>query len=406
MRLVERDFNPHQMVRDMDSMFRLRAQEKGITLTLNWEPSIPKKVHADEMKLRQIIINLLGNSLKFTETGNIAMNVWFSSIIHEANPASDTADLSPQHTLHFIIRDTGPGIQLQELDTIFDPFVRAKAGRDLAIGTGLGLSLSKQFIELMGGKITVQNVNNEPGHGAIFTFYVTVAPLEQADPLTPFQAQNVIGLAPNQPEIRALIVDDNEANRKILEQLLRPLGIQTQEAKNGQEAIHKWESWQPHIIWMDMHMPILDGFKATQHILQHTQDDPPVIIALSASGFIEEREAILAAGCHEYLHKPVKLTEILDTMQRHLHVHYLYSEENEPQSEKDDLSLSALATLSPQTLQTLKTAVIRADMLMIDKIIEEISATNPQTADQFKLMADNFEYDTILNLIQQLEAQA
>ncbi len=409
MQIVERDFHPQQLVRDMESMFKLRAQEKGLALSFTAESSIPQRVRADEMKLRQILINLLGNSLKFTETGSIAMNVWFTSnaISSEDEDEQETARQTIEQLLHFSIRDSGPGIQLEELQTIFDPFVRAKAGRDLAIGTGLGLSLSKQFIELMGGKIYVQNINNEPGHGAIFTFYVAVKPLELAAPLSTLQAENVIGLASGQPEIKALIVDDNEANRKLLAQLLRPLSIQTKEAENGQVAIKIWEEWQPDIIWMDMHMPIIDGFKATRTILQKAEK-PPVIVALTASSSIEERESILSVGCHDYLRKPVKLVEILDAMQRHLQVKYRYADNVvvTTENEIDILTASTLATLSPQTMDALKTAVIRADMIMIDKAIIQVSQENAQIAEQIQAMADNFEYDTILNLIQQLETSA
>lgn len=407
MQIVERDFHPQQLVRDMESMFKLRAQEKGLILSFTAESSIPQKVRADEMKLRQILINLLGNSLKFTETGSIAMNVWFTSNTVSSEDEQKTTRQTIEQLLHFSIRDTGPGIQLEELQTIFDPFVRAKAGRDLAIGTGLGLSLSKQFIELMGGKIYVQNINNEPGHGAIFTFYVAVEPLELAAPLSLLQAENVIGLAPDQPDIKALIVDDNEANRKLLTQLLRPLSIQTKEAENGQVAIEIWEKWQPDIIWMDMHMPIIDGFKATRTILQKAEK-PPVIVALTASSSIEERESILSVGCHDYLRKPVKLVEILDAMQRHLQVKYRYADNviGATENEVDILTASTLATLSPQTMDALKTAVIRADMIMIDKAIAQVNQENAQIAIQIQAMADNFEYDTILNLIQQLETSA
>ena len=406
MQLVEREFNPQQLVRDMENMFKLRAQEKGLLLNLTYESSMPSKARADEMKLRQILINLLGNSLKFTEEGAVAMNVWFTSNEVETGTSQDEMSFTNEKLLHFSIRDTGPGIQLDELDTIFDPFVRAKAGRDLAIGTGLGLSLSKQFIELMGGKIHVQNINNEPGYGAIFTFYVVIEPLELADPLTPIQAENIVGLAPTQSEIKALIVDDNEANRKILEQLLRPLNIPTKEAENGQEAIDIWQSWQPDIIWMDMHMPVLDGFKATQQILQQANQNPPIIIALTASSSIEERESILSAGCHDYLRKPIKLSEILDAMQRHLQVQYLYADGSGLQSEMNELAPAALATLSPQTMEALKTAVIRADMIMIDHAITQVNQENPDIAQQIQTMADNFEYDTILNIIQEMETTA
>lgn len=391
MRLVERELSPQNMMRDLDSMFRLRAQEKGLVLALDLEPSVPKKIRADEMKLRQILINLVGNSLKFTETGAIRVACW-----HSVDTAvSDT----PQHYLHFTIRDTGPGIEPDELDTIFDAFVRAKAGRDMAMGTGLGLALSKEFVNLMGGELTVQNVHNEPGNGAIFSFHIIVEPLEMPDNLTAEEIHNIVSISPDETEIRSLIVDDHAPNRHVLQQLLEPLGIATAEAENGQEALEKWQTWQPHIIWMDMHMPVMDGFEATQKILDLADGSPPVIIAVSASDFVEEREAIITAGCHDYLRKPIQLNEVFNVMRRHLHVQYLYAND---ESDKFDFS-SALETLPANLVIALKTAVIRADMSMINTVINNISQENAPLANQLQQLADNFEYDTILNLIQQPE---
>ncbi len=396
MRLVEREFSPQHLMRDLDGMFRLRAQEKGLMLALDSEPSIPQKVRADEMKLRQVLINLVGNSLKFTETGSVRVTSW-----HSVDTA--VAD-NPQHNLHYNIRDTGPGIEPDELDTIFDAFVRAKAGRDMAMGTGLGLALSKQFVELMGGQLTVQNVHNEPGNGAIFSFHVIVEPLETPDNLTAEQIQNIVSISPNETDIRALIVDDHAANRHVLQQLLEPLGIATAEAENGAEALQKWQTWQPHIIWMDMHMPVMDGFEATQKILDLADGSPPVIVAVSASDFVEEREAIIMAGCHDYLRKPVRLEEVFNVMRRHLHVQYLYADHEVTKSDNDSTEVAAqLASLNSETVSALKTAVIRADMNMINNVINNISQENPQLAEQLRQLADNFEYDTILNLIQQPE---
>lgn len=392
MRLVERDFSPQQMMRDLDGMFRLRAQEKGLKLTLDLEPSVPKTIRADEMKLRQILINLVGNSLKFTEAGAIQVTSWYSA---------DTAvSDKPQHLLHFTVRDTGPGIEPDELDTIFDAFVRAKAGRDMAMGTGLGLSLSKQFVELMGGTLTVQNVRNEPGHGAIFSFHVIIEPLEMPDNLTTEQVYNIVSISPGEADIRALIVDDHEASRRVLQQLLEPLGIQTAEAENGRIALEKWQSWEPHIIWMDMHMPVMDGFKATQEILAEAGNSPPIIVAVSASDFVEEREAIITAGCHDYLRKPIQQEEVFNIMQRHLHVQYLYANEGKT---PENGELTNLTALPPEIVSALETAVIRADMNTINTIINNISQQRPVIASHLQQLADNFEYDTILSLIQQPE---
>ncbi|MCL1465209.1 hybrid sensor histidine kinase/response regulator [Argonema galeatum] len=307
--LNEENFDLYCLLEDLEDMFRLKAEDKDLQLIFERSPTVPQYLRTDEVKLRQVLINLLNNAIKFTDFGGVSLKV-----------KSKKADF---FLFTFEVEDTGPGIAPEELNNLFKAFVQTKTGKTSHQGTGLGLAISRQFVKLMKGEITV---SSEVGKGTIFKFDIAIAQVDATDIKSKQSPRRVIALEPNQPSYRILIVDDRWENRHLLYKMLQPLGFDLQEASNGLEAIEIWSSWRPHLIWMDMRMPVMDGYEATKHIKTHTKGQATAIIALTASVFEEEKAVVLSAGCDDFLRKPFREADIFEVMHKHLGVHYIYDE--------------------------------------------------------------------------------
>jgi len=412
--LNEHNFNLHRMLEGLEEMFSLRAGEKDITLAFKRSPNVPKYVMADEGKLRQVLMNLLGNAVKFTQAGKIELRI---QLLEEATPSSGDGTgniLHPSPQLLLEIEDTGPGIAPEELETIFDPFVQATSGYEAQEGTGLGLSISQQFVRLMGGEIGVRSAL---GQGSIFTLRIPirvqdVSAMQRETPL-----QRVIGLEPGQPRYRLLIVDDKEVNRQLMVKILSPLGFELMEATNGQEAIRVWEEWEPHLIWLDMRMPIMDGYEATRRIKATTRGQATVIVALTASALEEDRVIILSEGCDAYIRKPFREEEIFNALDKHLGVRFVY-EEISPEDiqarmmggdrqlpvlrTRDEL-LQSLQGLPQKWISDLEQATILGDLGSLEAVIYKIREKDKPLADVLADLARNFNHDGILKLIREVK---
>jgi CheY-like chemotaxis protein len=311
------------------------------------------------------------------------------------------------------VEDSGPGIAPEDLDTVFDPFVQAVVGQEPQEGTGLGLSICQQFVQLMGGDITA---GSEPGRGSIFRFDVQVGLADLAAVEVTRPRQRVLGLAPGQlaadgRPFRLLVVEDKETNRRLLIRLLESLGFEVQEAVNGQEALKVWQRWQPHLIWMDMRMPVMDGHEATHRIKARPKGQDTVIIALTATAFEEDREQILLEGCDDFVRKPFRKDEIYDMLAKHLGVQFLYEEGPVPQVPARPTEAAAPAAYAPSPealadlpatwVAELEQATTRADLHLILSLIDQIRGRDTVLADALAEMAQNYEYKKILALIEQ-----
>ena len=387
--LQERIFDLYDLLYGLEEMFSFRAEDKGLALYFDWSDDVPRHVLAEEGKLRQILSNLLGNAVKFTQQGEVTLRVKCAT--HSKEMAR----------LHFEVEDTGPGIAPQDLAVVFDPFVQSSIDQRFQEGTGLGLSISRQYVNLMGGDLTVRS---ELGQGSLFQFDLLVELAGDADLEAETQHHRVIGLEIGQPEHRLLIAEDNESNRQLLVKLLEPLGFAIKEAVNGQDAIQIWEQWEPELIWMDMRMPIMDGHQATMHIKGTAKGQDTVIIALTASAFEEERERVLFEGCEDFVRKPFREEEIFDMLVKYLDVRFVYEESVQPPISriihKDVQTPTDLVDIPSNLMADLQEAAIMADMSLIIKTIEQISLYNPATAEQLADFAHNFEYKKILELIE------
>jgi len=405
--LNEQNFDFYSLLDDLEDMFCLRAIDKHLQLLFERSPDVPQYVKSDEIKLRQILINLLNNAIKFTQEGGVTLRVAVGKeqIDKNRHLACSTynkqdALFTQQITIIFEVEDTGVGISPEELDNLFEAFFQSKSGKASQEGTGLGLAIARQFVKLMGGEITV---NSQVGHGSIFKFNIQVSIVDTADIQIKPQTRRVIALEPNQPYYRILIVDDRWENRHLLLKLLHSFGFELKEASNGVEAIEVWENWHPHLIWMDMRMPIMNGYEATQQIKATTKGQATAIIALTASSLEEERAVILSSGCDDFVRKPFREADIFETISKHLGVRYIYDEPTELLSKKAGkhkaLTTSVLAILPTELLANLKEAATCLDMDKVERIIEEIRTHNSTIADGLATLSSEFKYDEILNLI-------
>ncbi|MBP0004740.1 MAG: response regulator [Cyanobacteria bacterium SBC] len=286
-------FDLYRAIDNIKNLFRLKAEAQKIKIQFSISPKTSRFICTDEGKLKQILINLIGNAIKFTNEGSVSISVSSQSI--------SKIDLDRDLLVEFKISDTGVGIAASELDKIFEPFFQGKAGLSHQEGTGLGLSISQKFIQLMGGNISVKS---QLGKGTTFTFYILAKTAENIQAIPQKKAQKVIGIRLDRSPHRILIVDDLENNRLLIKNLLSPLGFELREARHGQEAIQVWKLWKPHLIWMDMRMPVMNGYEATQKIKATKEGQATAIIALTASVLEEEQEILRSSGCNDFIQKP------------------------------------------------------------------------------------------------------
>ncbi|MGD1703193.1 ATP-binding protein [Dapis sp. BLCC M229] len=386
--LNEKNFDLYQLLDDIHDMFQLKADGKGLQLLLERDETIPRYLRTDEMKLRQVLINLLNNAIKFTESGGVTLR---------ATPI-ETPDSSVQKRISFVVEDTGAGIAPEELDQLFEAFVQTETGKQAQEGTGLGLPISRKFVQLMGGDI---QVTSQVGKGTTFSWEIQAQEVEAEAIESQKPKQRVIALAPNQPRYRILIVDDKILNRQLLVKLLNPLGFELKEASNGKEAIEIFEVWEPHLIWMDMRMPMMDGYEATQKIKATTKGQAPAIIALTASVLEEEKAVVLSAGCNAFMRKPFREEDIFEAMHEHIGVEFIYEEvqKKEIKLTTEILTPENLGTLPEEWLLGLKDAILSSDRKTMNGIVEKIAVEHEELAEALQKCLYNFEYEKILNIL-------
>ncbi|HLO49954.1 MAG TPA: response regulator [Kamptonema sp.] len=395
----------------LEEMLRLKAQSKNLQLIFDIAADIPQYVQADEGKLRQILINILGNAIKFTQKGSVSLRVRKILETEEDSFESLISNLQispPSTQLFFEIKDTGPGIAPVEINQIFETFTQTETGKKSQQGTGLGLPISQKFVQLMGGNIAVRSILDR---GTAFTFDIPVTLAEERDIHTSKPQQKIIGLAPDQPKYRILVVEDRYENRLLLVALLRTIGFEVREAENGREAIECCFNWEPHLIWMDMRMPVMDGYEATKHIKANLKGQKIAIIAITASAFEEERSLVFSAGCDDFVLKPFRDEAILEMMAKHLEVRYLYQEHSEANdtfvSEKEMLEMGlfltpqSLATMPENWLAELQKAATELDEKQIFILLDQIRPEHSQIVSALEDLVNNFRFDLIVDLIQE-----
>ncbi len=376
-----RPFALRDMLQTLFRSFQVRAVSRQLTLRLAIAADVPNHLNADEAKLRQIISNLLSNALKFTEQGSIVLMVNYD----------DRAS-----RLRVSVRDTGLGIAPAQQATLFEPFTQSDSGLNMQQGTGLGLAIVREYVQLMGGQLSVESA---VGEGATFTFEIEANAATAAMPSeTP--RDRVVGLAVEPPiPFRILVVDDLVTNAQLIQEWLEPVGFQVRTAEDGQTAVTIATTWQPHLILMDLRLPIMDGYQAVRRIRAENPTLP--IVALTASAF--EREIDLtAAGFDGYLRKPVQSDTIFGVLARYLHLDYRY----QPRTSEipaPDLTMPRLLIAFGQLPADLRgpfeQAVAEANVSKAKDAAAAIGAVNPELAAALVNLVAGFRFDLLSDLI-------
>jgi len=395
MSLNEGTIDLQQTLKHIAAMMRIRAENKELQFLLEHELEPVHWVKIDAGKLRQILINLIGNAIKFTKEGGVSLRV-----------QSQTSKTLPNSKCHlfFEIEDTGVGIAEKNFNTIFDAFVQEGSARLASEGTGLGLPITRHYVQLMGGEI---EVTSRVGEGTLFKFHIPVTLADASDIEKPSNCRRIIGLAPNQPVPRILIVEDIPESRLLLKKLLLKVGFDVREASDGKEALNIFKQWHPHLLWMDMRMPIMDGYEATKRIKDSPAGQNTVVIAMTASAFERQREEILATGCDDFVRKPFREEKIFEIMAQYLNVQYLY--ETVPldktgtltEIESEQMLNSAdLDTLSDELLDELRQALRELDVEAVVSAINRIGKQESCLAKAMMFYADNFQYEQLAKFLE------
>ncbi|HEY9652865.1 MAG TPA: cache domain-containing protein [Coleofasciculaceae cyanobacterium] len=393
-------------------MFRLRAQQKGITFLYEPLSNLPRAVRGDEQKLRQILINLLGNAVKFTEKGGVVFKVGYSSVVsHQLSPVAQDDERNSQTVenrekalkkIRFQIEDTGIGIDSSKLEEIFLPFQQVGEKRRFIDGTGLGLSISQRLVEMMGSRLEVESTL---GEGSIFWLELDLPEVPKWQGSSETDEGIIIGFVGQRRKV--LIADDKWENRSVLVNLLSPLGFEVMEATNGEDCVHKAADFQPDVVLMDLVMPVLDGFEATRQLRQMTTHQNAIIIAASASAFDRDHRQSLAAGCNDFISKPIRSRELLEKLRRHLGLEWLYEslEQSQQTTVPPQESLNVSMSSPPaEDLNILYKLALVGDILGIQEQATTLEQKDEQLAwftSQLRQLSKNFQVKKLQEFIRQ-----
>ena len=378
------DFDLSEILEGLDSIYHAKIANQNMSFISDVSDEIPRYLHGDRNKIRQMLVNLLSNAVKFTESGVITLKVW--------------NEPEKPYQLYVQVQDTGIGIAEEELPTLFEPFAQAESGRKSGSGTGLGLAITREFAELMGGHIGVES---EVGVGSTFTIFIPLEPAK--DTVTPNGSPSlrVVGIKNPQTQHKILVVDDRWENRMMLSKMLIQVGFTVKEASDGHEAIQVWKDWSPDLIWMDMRMPNMDGYEATQRIRQDNEGNAVVIIALTASAFEHDRERVLLAGCNDFLAKPFREADMYNKLSNHLGIDFIYEDDADEQSssQKSKVATGEFSVLSEKTHLQLKHAIDELNLSKVRAIVKTFQDEHPGLAKQILNKANDFDFDALAKWI-------
>jgi len=383
---------------ELHAMFRLHAEAKGLEILVQRATSLPRYIEADAGKFRQILVNLLGNAVKFTNAGSVSLRI-------AAGP-----DPAGHLQLTVEVEDTGVGIAPDEQSTVFQPFEQAAGGRALHSGTGLGLAISRQYARMMGGDLTV---TSRPEKGSVFRLEMPVRVSDAVAPPEPSVTRPVVNLHPEQPPVRVLVADDDLSNRGFLVALLTSVGFEVRDAASGERALRIAATWPPDLVLMDARMPEMDGLEATRRLKAAGSETSPVVIIVSASVHEEARTAVAAAGADDFLPKPVRAQLLFDKIQQHIHVRYVYASEDEagvtgaaaPPKPSLALAAASLAQLPGALVAAMRDAVDRGDTEALADAIREVRERDERLAEMLGALVEAYDFDALATLLPQESAR-
>ncbi len=376
----------------LTEMVRGRAEQKGLAFTYQLDPTLPKGVYVDEKWLREVLLNLLSNALKYTEAGRVELSV---AAISPLGEMGDTA------RVRFQVTDTGIGIAPEALEAIFTPFYQVSGLSSNIEGTGLGLAISRRLVELMGGELQVKSV---PGQGSTFWFDL-VLPLAAVEETVLGEAsptQAIVGFK-SEP-VKILIVDDRLDTWVVLREHMSSLGFTLAEAANGREALDAVSATPPDLILMDLIMPVMDGFEAIRQIRQSHPPEYIPIIAVSARVSGNIREWCKTAGADDFLTKPVQLDDLFTCLETHLKLEWLYEPLPSEEMDRRVESTAHLVLPPAEDLLVLWALAQGGRMTDLEQLVIKISQTDEvyrPFVEQMSRLVDQFEFVEIMTLIDQ-----
>ena len=386
-------FDLHQLLDDLERMFALRTQAKNLRFHVERSDDVPRYVMGDEIKLRQVIINLLGNAVKFTPGGGL--------IVLRVRAI---ADLDGMLRLHAEVEDSGPGISPEDLPYLFEAFFQTSSGKLVPGGTGLGLPISRKFVNLMGGDLTV---NSQLGAGSIFRFDVQLGlGVDMAKRAEIAPPRQVLHLQPEAPAYRILVADDRAINRELLEQLLRPIGFEIRTANDGVETVALCKEWLPHLVLLDLRMPVMDGYEAA-HRIREAHGASIKIIALSASVFTQDRQRALDQGADVFMAKPFLEADLLEQIKQLTGVEYLYNDPKSPSalvsSEAEDGSSFGenIRRLPTELVDALRDATCRAKFNQMLALTDQVATVDEPLGRRLRQLVEGFEFGALQTLLDQ-----
>jgi len=394
--LHEIDVSLNTFLQSIRDIIQFRIESKEMTFQLDVAPTLPHIIHVDERRLRQVLLNLLGNAIKFTERGSITLRV-----VEEQLPASQGINLA---RIRFEVEDTGIGIKEEELKDLFEPFKQVGDSRHQEQGVGLGLAISQNLVRIMGGEL---HVASEIGIGSRFWFELSAPVIESAAVNSPDETPRIVGIIGASPRI--LVVDDDVMNRRVLVDALAPIGFAIHEASNGFEGWQHCLEWYPQAVITDLRMPKMDGVALIRQLRQSQTLNEVIVIASSASVYLEDQQQSIMAGANVFLPKPMNISTLLLQLQHLLHLTWQYAEtagaadaEHLPVVIDPQESLilqERLAALPDDLVRRLRKFTLIADILELDRVIEDIRKRDAMLADTLAVLIQEFEYQKILELV-------
>ncbi|BCB25435.1 hypothetical protein SKTS_03210 [Sulfurimicrobium lacus] len=384
MRVTEEEASPGELLREVSDMMRGRAEQTGLTLTLE-APDLPPGALLDTVKLRQVLLNLLSNAVKFTRHGGVALRV------------KTQAEGEGKARLEFAVSDTGIGIAPEDLRRIFEPFEQAGTPSANQAGTGLGLTISRQYLQMMGSDLTVEST---PGQGSsfMFTLLVQTCGTPAAHPGT---RGRVVDLAAADRGKRILVADDNTETRLLFRDLLEPYGFEIAEAEDGSQVEERVASFQPELVLMDWRMPKMDGLEAMRQMRARKDACQPKVVILTAYAFEENRREALEAGADDFMRKPVRKEELYAVLEKQLGIHFAREIEapRDGGQKTAELTAADLASLSAEARARLTEAVRELNPAKIAAELDQIRLENPELAARLLALAENMQYRQFWQLL-------
>ncbi len=378
----ELSFNIENTIYEVTQLMKQNAKAKGLELKTNFQKNIPYYIKSDKQKINQILINLLGNAIKFTEKGKVTL------IVNKEN-------LKNQSFLIFEVEDTGVGINKEDLNNIFKPFKQSST-ISIQQGTGLGLAISKQYAEILGGSISVVSEN---GQGSKFTVKIPlVLAVENDIANSTNKYSKVKSIVPGQNNLGILIVEDQVENWLLLQRIHEKVGINVHIAENGLQGVEMFKELKPDLIWMDVRMPVMDGLEATKQIRHFGKGENVKIIGVSAHVFEDEIKSVMSVGMDSFKKKPYQFHEIYECLNEQLGVKFNFYE-NYYIEDLKPLSTKILKNIPSKILEELKIAIKNLNNEQIDFAINQIQEIDYETAQTILYYTKRLKYTDVYRLL-------